>query len=123
MKRRSLLGSFLGALGAASLPKQELLPELPLPTPVLHPSDKPLVSATYTDIASGSDGQVLRRTASGLAWGAVDLADCDAVTGLLPLANLPGVVAWSGDLQAMANDPEPCTGLLPFTHLFGHPVD
>lgn len=43
----------------------------------------------YADIASSADGQVLRRGASGvLAWGAVDLADADAVTGLLPWANL-----------------------------------
>ena len=39
-----------------------------------------------------SAGQVLRATgASAAQWGAVDLADGDAVTGLLPLANLtPG---------------------------------
>lgn len=39
---------------------------------------------------SSTVGQVLRVTgASTYAWGAVDLADTDAVTGVLPIANLP----------------------------------
>ena len=50
----------------------------------------------YADIASSADGQVLRRGASGVvAFGAVDLADSDAVTGFLPFANLPNGAATS----------------------------
>lgn len=37
--------------------------------------------------ASSADGQVLRRSAGSLAFGAIDLADSDAVTGILPVAN------------------------------------
>jgi hypothetical protein len=39
------------------------------------------------DIASSADGQVLRRAGGALAFGAVDLADGDAVTGALSFAN------------------------------------
>ncbi len=38
-----------------------------------------------------SNGEVLRRNASGLSWGSIDLADADAVTRLLPLSNLAGL--------------------------------
>jgi Repeat of unknown function (DUF5907) len=41
------------------------------------------------DIQATADGQVLRRAASALGFGAVDLASASAVTGVLPLANLP----------------------------------
>lgn len=79
-------------------------------------------------IASSADGQVMRRTAGVLAFGAVDLADTDAVTGLLALANLTGgsavgqvlrntggnVPAWGAlDLA----DPDAITGLLPFANI------
>lgn len=37
---------------------------------------------------SSADGQVLRRSSSAISFGAVDLADTDAVTGNLPVANL-----------------------------------
>lgn len=39
------------------------------------------------DIAASADGNVLRRAAGGLSFGAVDLADADAVTNTLPSAN------------------------------------
>jgi hypothetical protein len=42
----------------------------------------------YADIASTADGQVLRRAAGVVGWGAVDLADLDGVTGLLAFANI-----------------------------------
>ncbi len=42
----------------------------------------------YADIASSADGQVLRRAGGILAFGAIDLADTDAVTGLLPVGSL-----------------------------------
>lgn len=40
------------------------------------------------DIAAGSDHQVLRRSGTSLAFGAVDLASGNAVTGDLPFANV-----------------------------------
>ncbi len=45
-------------------------------------------SADPADIAAGSDHQVLRRSGTALAFGAVNLAQGNAVTGLLPLANV-----------------------------------
>lgn len=41
------------------------------------------------DIAAASDNQVLRRSGTALAFGAVNLASSAAVTGTLPAANLP----------------------------------
>lgn len=41
------------------------------------------------DIAASADGQVLRRSGGAVGFGAVDLADADAVTGVLPTGNLP----------------------------------
>lgn len=38
-------------------------------------------------IQGAADGQVLRRIGSSLNWGNIDLADHDAVTGLLPTGN------------------------------------
>ncbi|HKY40768.1 MAG TPA: hypothetical protein VJN18_32760 [Polyangiaceae bacterium] len=40
-----------------------------------------------SDIAASADGQVLRRASGTVGFGALDLADIDAVTGLLPHAN------------------------------------
>lgn len=45
-------------------------------------------SGDPADISSSADGQVLRRASGSVGFGAVDLADSDAVTGQLPLANL-----------------------------------
>lgn len=39
------------------------------------------------DIAAASDGQVMRRSGTALAFGAVNLASANAVTGTLPTAN------------------------------------
>lgn len=39
------------------------------------------------DITAGSDHQVLRRSGTSIAFGAVNLASSNAVTGLLPIAN------------------------------------
>jgi hypothetical protein len=56
----------------------------------------PASGGAYADITSSADGQVLRRGAAGVvAFGAVDLADADAVTGQLPLANHPDLAALS----------------------------
>jgi len=58
-------------------------------------------SGDPADIASSTDGQVLRRAAGVVGWGAVDLADPDAVTGVLPLAN---VAARSGVIGIQIGD-------------------
>lgn len=44
-------------------------------------------SGALNEIVATAAGQVLRRDGSGLGFGAVDLADTDAVTGVLPTAN------------------------------------
>ena len=52
------------------------------------------------DVAATADGQVLRRAAGALGFGAVDLADTDAVTGLLPDANIAASI--SRDSESVA---------------------
>jgi hypothetical protein len=50
---------------------------------------------------SSTVGQVLRVTgASTYAWGALDLADADAVTGLLPDANIASTIARDSEVAA-----------------------
>lgn len=44
-------------------------------------------SGVHNEIVATADGQVLRRAGGSLGFGAVDLADADAVTGVLPTAN------------------------------------
>lgn len=44
-------------------------------------------TATATEVAAASDGQVLRRSGTALGFGAVDLASAGAITGTLPVAN------------------------------------
>ncbi len=45
-------------------------------------------SAVPTAVAAASDNEVFRRSGSSLAFGAVNLASSNAVTGLLPFANI-----------------------------------
>lgn len=49
-------------------------------------------------ITAGTDNQVLRRSGAALAFGAVNIASSDAITGNLPYANLPsGAGTWTGN--------------------------
>jgi hypothetical protein len=45
-------------------------------------------TADVADITAASDGQVMRRSGTAIAFGAVDLANANAITGNLPVANL-----------------------------------
>jgi hypothetical protein len=57
-------------------------------------------SANAAAISAGSDHQVLRRSGTSIGFGAINLASGNAVTGLLPVANI--VTAASG-VVAIAN--------------------
>jgi hypothetical protein len=84
--------------------------------------------AVPTAVAAASDHQVFRRSGTALAFGAVNLASSNAVTGLLPLANITGGSAVGQVLRnATGNVPEwgavnladtdAVTGLLPFANI------
>ena len=51
-------------------------------------------TADNASIAAGSDHQVMRRSGTSIAFGAVNIAQAAAVTGLLPAAN-GGAEAWA----------------------------
>lgn len=46
-------------------------------------------SGDYDDITATTDGTILRRSGTDIGFGAIDLANANAVTGDLPLINLP----------------------------------
>ncbi len=46
-------------------------------------------TANEASIVAASDGQVLRRSGTSVGFGAVDLTSANAISGALPLANLP----------------------------------
>lgn len=50
-----------------------------------NPTNAPIAPA---DIVAGSDGEVMRRSGTAIAFGAVDLASANAVTGTLPNTNI-----------------------------------
>jgi hypothetical protein len=59
-------------------------------------------TADVAAITSNADGKVLRQASGALGFGAVDLADSDAVTGTLPYANMTKVTqTW---LAAMSDE-------------------
>jgi len=47
--------------------------------------------AAPTDIVAGADHRVLRRSGTAIGFGAINLASTNAVTGTLPVANLPNL--------------------------------
>lgn len=53
-------------------------------------------SGDPADISASADGQVLRRAGGSLGFGSVDLADADAVSGILPAANVPNLESLNG---------------------------
>lgn len=52
-------------------------------------------TADFAALAAGTDNQVLRRSGTALAFGAVNLASSNAVTGDLPFANLTQISGYS----------------------------
>lgn len=53
--------------------------------------DNAVLRGDSTWSRSTTDGQVFRQSGGAASWGAVDLADGDAITGTLPAANLPEI--------------------------------
>jgi hypothetical protein len=62
--------------------------------------------------AGGTDGQVVRQAAGVLALGALDLADGDAVTGTLPIGNIPTITSAKG---GTGQDFSASSGLVKYT--------
>lgn len=67
-------------------------------------------SAARADIAAASDHQVLRRSGTAVAFGAVNLAQTAAVTGVLPEANLPDASTTAQGVSEFATAAEYRTG-------------
>jgi hypothetical protein len=70
--------------------------------------------ADVASIAAATDNQVLRRSGTALAFGAVNLASTDAVTGDLPFANVAQIItasllgrntAATGDIEVLTTIP------------------
>lgn len=60
-------------------------------------------TADVAAITAASDFQVLRRSGSAVAFGSINLASGNAVTGLLPAANTTGVIKADGTVALTAN--------------------
>lgn len=60
--------------------------------------------ADHASIVAGTDGQVLRRSGTSIAFGAVDLASANAITGSLPIANGANFVAISGAQSSLSGN-------------------
>jgi hypothetical protein len=69
-------------------------------------------TADVASIAAGTDNQVLRRSGTALAFGAVNLASSDAVTGDLPFSNIAQIATsrFVGRVTASTGDIEALTG-------------
>lgn len=64
-------------------------------------------TADVADIAAGTDHQVLRRSGTALAFGALNLSQAAAVTGSLPVGNVasaPAFDAYRGSAQTISHD-------------------
>lgn len=100
-------------------------------TPPANPADDGKLAVAsagdLTYLGGSAVGQVPRWTAGGVAFGALDLADTDAVTGALPVANLGGFgaagsvllstgAAWAAGAVDLA-DTDAVTGRLPVDNL------
>jgi hypothetical protein len=67
-------------------------------------------TADVASIAAGTDNQVLRRSGTAVAFGAVNLASSDAVTGTLPAGNLPSASTSASGIAEAAIASEVTTG-------------
>lgn len=63
-------------------------------------------SGVPADIAAASDHQVLRRSGTSLGFGAINLAESAAVTGILSAANLPAASTSAEGVVEKATDEE-----------------
>lgn len=69
-------------------------------------------SGDPADIAAGSDHQVLRRSGSTLAFGAINLSQANAVTGRLPAANMgPAIQEANHDINGVTSSSNTITAI------------
>lgn len=67
-------------------------------------------TADNASIAAASDHQVMRRSGTAVAFGAVNLAQAAAVTGTLPAGNLPSASTSASGIVELATDAEAQAG-------------
>lgn len=67
-------------------------------------------TADFADVAAASDFQVFRRSGTALAFGSVNLASSNAVTGVLPAANLAAATTGAQGASELATTAETQTG-------------
>ena len=67
-------------------------------------------SAARADIVAGADHQALRRAGTSIGFGAIDLAQAAAVTGVLPAANLPDASTTAEGVVELATAAEYAAG-------------
>ena len=90
----------------------------------LHSQTHSVDGADHT-LAGGTAGEVLRATgATTFAFGALDLADADAITGLLPDANIVSTIARDSELHVKTIDASELTaGLIPAARVDAAHID
>ena len=57
-------------------------------------------TADNASIVAASDGQVMRRSGTAIGFGAIDLASANAITGILPDANIPSAITRDSEAAA-----------------------